>query len=358
MTDYASKYYQSHSKLTFIGANGQQKLINASVLVIGAGGLGCPCLLNLAGCGIGTIGIADFDTVSVSNLHRQLLFTVDDIGKSKTDIAKQRLLQHNPLITVNEHHLLVDESNVLSLIKQYDIVVDGTDNFAVRYLINDACVYLNKPLVYGAIYQIEGHVTVFNYQNSATLRCLFPEPSVETHVPSCAEVGAYNVVTTIIGTMMANEAVKLVLDNSEVLANKLVSYDALSAEMRTITYREDARSREKSINRFQKESTAKDIAIEEFLTLDADSYQLIDVREDWEHDEFNIGGVQIALAKFKRYDFSGYHSSDKLILYCLQGLRSASAAEYLRERGFKNAVSLRGGLNAYFAEEKRVRSKD
>jgi molybdopterin/thiamine biosynthesis adenylyltransferase/rhodanese-related sulfurtransferase len=358
MTDFASKYYQSHSKLAFIVVNGQQKLTNASVLVIGAGGLGCPCLLNLAGCGIGTIGIADFDTVSVSNLHRQLLFTVGDVGKSKAEIAKQKLLQHNPLIAVNEHHLLVDESNVLSLIKQYDIVVDGTDNFAVRYLINDACVYLNKPLVYGAIYQTEGHVTVFNYHNSATLRCLFPEPSAETHLPSCAEVGAYNVVTTIIGTMMANEVVKLVLNNPEVLANKLVSYDTLSAEMHTIAYREDINSRDKSISRFRAESIIKDISVEDFLALDADSYQLIDVREDWEHDDFNIGGVQIALAKFKRYDFSAYHSSDKLILYCLQGLRSASAAEYLRESGFKNAVSLRGGLNAYLAEDKRVRIKD
>jgi len=349
MTNLSQQYYQSHSKLGFIGPDGQQKLTKARVLVIGTGGLGCPCLLNLAGCGIGIIGIADFDMVSVSNLHRQLLYGTDDVGKPKTDIAKQRLLQHNPLITINEHQLLINETNVLSLVKDYDIIVDGTDNFAVRYLINDACVYLDKPLVYGAIYQTEGHVTVFNYHNSATLRCLFPEPLAETHVPSCAEVGAYNVVTSIIGVIMANEVVKLALDHPEVLANKLVSFDALSVEMRTITYREDPASREISIKRFTTNAMATDIAVDEFLTLDPDSYQLIDVREDWEHDEFNIGGVQIALAKFKRYDFSGYSKSDKLILYCLQGLRSQSAAQFLRENGFTNAVSLRGGLNAYLA---------
>ncbi len=349
MTDLSHKYYQSHSKLGFIGPEGQVKLTNARVLVVGAGGLGCPCLLSLAGCGIGTIGIADFDVVSVSNLHRQLLYGIDGVGKSKVSIAKKALLQHNPLITINEHNLSVDESNVLSLLKDYNLIVDGTDNFAVRYLINDACVYLDKPLVYGAIYQSEGHVTVFNYHHSATLRCLFPEPSADTHVPSCAEVGAYNIVTGMIGTMMANEVVKLILGHKEVLVNKLVSYDALSVEMRTIAYREDPASREISNKRFSINAKVTDIAIDDFLALDPGNYQLIDVREDWEHDEFNIGGVQIALAKFKRYDFSGYAKSDKLILYCLQGLRSQSAALFLRESGFANAVSLRGGLNAYLA---------
>ncbi|WP_448698780.1 ThiF family adenylyltransferase [Mucilaginibacter sp. AW1-3] len=352
MTDIAKQYYQSHSKLSFIGAEGQLKLSEANVLVIGAGGLGCPCLLTLAGCGIGTIGIADFDVVSLSNLHRQLLYGVDDIGKPKTTIAKQKLLQHNPLINIVEHRLLVNESNVLSLLKDYDLIVDGTDNFAARYLINDACVYFDKPLVYGAIYQSEGHVTVFNYHNSATLRCLFPEPSADTHVPSCAEVGAYNVVTSVIGNMMANEAVKVVLGHQNILASKLVSYDALSAEMRTITYREEPTSRKLSINRFSTDKTDKqatDISVDDLLNLEPESYRLIDVREDWEHDEFNIGGEQIELAKFKRIDFSGYNQTDMIIVYCLQGLRSQSAAQFLREQGFTKAVSLRGGLSAYLA---------
>jgi molybdopterin/thiamine biosynthesis adenylyltransferase/rhodanese-related sulfurtransferase len=349
MTNTRDQFYLSHSKLSYIGPNGQLKLNAAKVLVIGAGGLGCPCLQMLAGCGIGTIAIADFDTVSVSNLHRQTLYNFNDVGKPKAATAQLKLQQINPYIAIKEDHIFVDESNVLSLVADYDLVVDGTDNFAVRYLINDACVYLSKPLVYGAIYQTEGHVTVFNHQGSATLRCLFPEPSVEVHVQSCAEVGAYNVVTNIIGTMMANEVVKLVLDNHEVLANKLVSYDALSSEMRTIIYRENPKSRSISVGRFKTESIVTEIPPDEFLKLLPDTYRLIDVREDWEHDEFNIGGIQIALAKFKRFDFSGYDRSDKIIVYCLQGLRSYSAAQFLRESGFKNAVSLRGGLNAYLA---------
>ncbi len=147
--------------------------------MVGAGGLGCPCLLQLATCGVGTIGIADFDTVSLSNLHRQTLYTFDDLEKSKVKTASHKLQAHNPNIQIIEHNFLVDETNVLQLIQNYDVIVDGTDNFLVRYLLNDACVYLHKPLVYGAIYQTEGQVTVFNYQNSPTLRCLFPEPPPE-----------------------------------------------------------------------------------------------------------------------------------------------------------------------------------
>ncbi|RYE29187.1 MAG: HesA/MoeB/ThiF family protein, partial [Sphingobacteriaceae bacterium] len=153
-------YYQSHTQLNFIGDTGQQKLGAAKVLVIGAGGLGCPCLLHLATAGIGTIGLADFDIVSLSNLHRQTLYTANDLKKSKVKTASQNLLAHNPQVQIQEHDFLVDETNVLNLIQNYDVIVDGTDNFLVRYLINDACVYLNKPLVYGAIYQTEGQVTV------------------------------------------------------------------------------------------------------------------------------------------------------------------------------------------------------
>jgi molybdopterin/thiamine biosynthesis adenylyltransferase/rhodanese-related sulfurtransferase len=346
MTNQAPEYYQSHSKLSFIGTKGQLKLSAAKVLVIGAGGLGCPCLLSLAGCGIGTLGIADFDTISISNLHRQVLYHFNDVGKPKTGIAKERLLQHNPYITINEHHLLVNESNVLDLINQYDLVVDGTDNFAVRYLINDACVYLDKPLVYGAIYQTEGHVTAFNYQNSATLRCLFPEPDAEVYVPSCAEIGAYNIVTGTIGTMMANEVVKVILHNKEVLANKLVSYDALSVEMRTISYKPNPQSRVKSIARFKEQAIALDISPEEFSALDPESYHLIDVREDWERDEYHIGGEHIPLNALNKHNFSALLKNRQLIFYCQQGARSTAAAQILRKMGYGNAMSLRGGLNS------------
>lgn len=345
MTETSKAYYQSHSKLGFIGPNGQLKLNDAKVLVIGAGGLGCPCLLYLAGCGIGTIGIADFDTVSLSNLHRQVLYQYSDVGHVKVSVAKTRLLQHNPFIRINVHKLLVDEGNVLELLEQYDIIVDGTDNFAVRYLINDACVYLNKPLVYGAIYQTEGHVTVFNYEGSATLRCLFAEPDAETYVPSCAEIGAYNIITNMIGVMMANETVKLILQNPEVLANKLVTYDAVSVEMRTISYKPKPQSRAISADRFKQATAATDISPEEFAALQPGTYHLIDVREDWERDEHRIGGEHIPLNTLSKHDFSALLKNEQLIFYCAVGARSLAAVQLMRKMGFSNAVSLRGGLN-------------
>lgn len=344
MTEAADKYYQSHSKLKFIGIAGQLKLNEAKVLVIGAGGLGCPCLLYLAGCGVGNIGIADFDTVSLSNLHRQILYNYEDVGQTKVSVAKTRLLQHNPHIRINVHKQLVDESNVLELIEQYDIIVDGTDNFAVRYLINDACIHLNKPLAYGAIYQTEGQVAVFNYEGSATLRCLFSEPDDETDVPSCAEIGAYNIITNMIGVMMAGEVIKIILKNKDVLANKLVTYDAVSIELRTISYKADPRSRVTSAERFKQKGTRIDITPEEFLTLQPDSYHLIDVREEWERDEQHIGGDHIPLNALNNHDFSDLLHNRQIIFYCQVGSRSAAAVQLLRKKGY-NAVSLRGGLN-------------
>ncbi|RKR84811.1 adenylyltransferase/sulfurtransferase [Mucilaginibacter gracilis] len=345
MTEAAKTYYQSHSKLNFIGTNGQLKINDAKVLVVGAGGLGCPCLLYLAGCGVGTIGIADFDTVSVTNLHRQIIYNYEDVGQSKVAVAKTRLLQHNPFIRINVHRLQVDETNVLELIEQYDIIVDGTDNFAVRYLINDACVYLNKPLVYGAIYQTEGHVTVFNYQNSATLRCLFAEPDAETYVPNCADVGAYNIITNIIGVMMAGEAIKVILQNPDVLANKLATYNAVSVELKTINYKPNPQSRTTSKIRFEQTTGPIEISPELFATLHPGSYHLIDVREDWERDNHHIGGQHIPLKALTNHNFSELLKNQQIILYCQVGARSQAAAQFMRKLGYTNALSLKGGLN-------------
>jgi adenylyltransferase/sulfurtransferase len=347
MSAEQDKYYQSHSKLELIGQQGQAKLSAAKVLIIGAGGLGCPCLLSLATSGIGTIGIADFDTVSESNLHRQTLYSFADIGAKKVEKAHDKIVQHNPYIFVNQHDVLISESDILAIVAQYDIVVDGTDNFAVRYLISDACVYLNKPLIYGAIYQTEGHVTVFNYSNSATLRCLFPEPDAEIYVPSCAEVGAYNVVTQVIGTMMANEVIKIVTGNESVLANKLLTYDAITPATRIISYRAKPESREVSMARFEQKELPVDMSVDDFLKIDKAGYQLVDVREKWEREEFNIGGLHVPLATVNTFDSLGLSKSAKIVVYCEQGGRSASAVQYLRKKGFVNAMSLRGGMAAY-----------
>lgn len=206
------------------------------MLVIGAGGLGCPCLLALAGAGIGTLGIADFDYVAVSNLHRQNLYTVNDTGKKKSVVAKERLVQYNPFIDIDVYDVYVQQQNILELIGGYDVVVDCTDNFVARYLINDACVYLNRPLVYGAIHKAEGQVTVFNYSGSATLRCLFPKDENDT-TQSCADIGAYNIITGMVGLLMANEVIKMITASDDVLSDTLLSVDSITGNMIKLKYK-------------------------------------------------------------------------------------------------------------------------
>lgn len=244
------EYYSSHRKLPFIGEQGQVLLQQSKVLVIGAGGLGCPCLLALAGAGIGVLGIADFDAVSVSNLHRQHLYQWEDEGKKKVTVAKQRLAQYNPFINIQTHDILVYEKSVLSLVENYDVIVDCTDNFLARYLVNDACVYLHKPLVYGAIHRTEGHVTVFNYNGSATLRCLFPKDESDS-TQSCADIGAYNIVTGIIGLMMANEVIKITTSHGEVLQNILLTTDVMTGSSMKLKYSLQADNLVKSKQRFE-----------------------------------------------------------------------------------------------------------
>jgi sulfur-carrier protein adenylyltransferase/sulfurtransferase len=245
------EYYSSHSKLPFIGSKGQECLKQSEVLVIGAGGLGCPCLLALAGAGVGTLGIADFDIVSISNLHRQNLYSLNDAGKKKAFIAKEKLSQYNPFINIVLHDMYVSHLNIIELIEEYDIVVDCTDNFVARYLINDACVFLDTPLVYGAIHRAEGQVTVFNYNGSATLRCLFPKDDNDI-TQSCADIGAYNIMTGMIGLMMANETIKIITDQQDVLANTLLSMDAVTGNAMRLKYTLNEESYSKSIGRFNK----------------------------------------------------------------------------------------------------------
>ncbi len=339
-------YYSSHSKLSFIGTDGQEKLQQKKALVIGAGGLGCPCLQSLSGAGIGTIGIADFDTISISNLHRQHLYHYHDAGKLKTTVAAEKLSQYNPFIKIQTHPLMVNESNVLELIGNYDVIVDGTDNFATRYLINDACVVLNKPLVYGAIHQTEGHVTVFNYQHSPTLRCLFPKDENET-IASCAEIGAYNIITSIVGTMMANEVIKILLNHADVLAGKLLQLDVLSGKMLQVKYQPIAESISKSAERFTQSKNNKTISpkvLRERIKCNQ-HFHLIDVRETDEHKDFNIGGINIPLQNFLQLSNFEFSPTDEIVLYCQKGIRSNQAAEWLTSKGFSNAFSLQGGID-------------
>lgn len=339
------EYYQSHEKLSFIGPAGQQKLAGARVLVIGAGGLGCPCLLYLATSGIGHIGIADLDRVSISNLHRQVLYTPADEGRLKVTAAAARLRAHNPDITLQEYPVLVNESNILQMLAGYQLVVDCTDNFEVRYLINDACVYTGIPLVYGAIYQAEGQVTVFNYQGSGTLRCLFPEPAPGL-IASCADIGAFNICTSVTGSLMAAEALKVILGHPEVAAGRLVYIDTLSASARNLKYTLLAKNKEISRNRFLKQDDAVSVSPEAFFNdPQYRDYTLADVREEHERERFDIGGIHIPLDRLLAGHLEGLSAADRIIFYCQQGIRSRQAADFLRSRGYR-AYSIAGGLRA------------
>lgn len=342
------EFYRSHQQLPFIQKEGQAMLKQQKVLIIGAGGLGCPCLLALTGAGIGTIGIADFDKVAISNLHRQSLYQFTDAGKLKTAIAAERLQQYNPFIQINKHVLLVDQGNVLQLIQAYDIIADCTDNFAARYLINDACVYLNKPLVYGAIHQGEGHITVFNHNGSATLRCLFPKDENES-IASCAEIGAYNITTSIIGNMMANEVIKIALNLPDILEGKLKLLNVLDGSINTIAYKPTAEGRAKSMDRFtssKQVDTITPLQLSDMLNA-GKHFTLIDVREPAEHANNNIGGINLPLQQVLQTTDFPFTDTDNIIVYCQKGNRSPQALSYLKKKGFANTLSLQGGIDLY-----------
>ena len=225
--------YNRQIILNEFGMEGQEKLSKAKVLIIGAGGLGCPAMIYLNAAGVGTIGIVDFDTVFISNLHRQILYGDDDIGKSKVIVAEQKLKALNPNTVINSIDLKLDNSNAISIISVYDLVLDCSDNFSTRYLVNDACVLMNKPLVYGSIFKFEGHVGVFNYEplnnkRAVNYRDLFTVSPDQYEIPNCDEIGVIGVVPGIIGTMMANETIKVITGIGNVLANRIISFNSLN----------------------------------------------------------------------------------------------------------------------------------
>jgi len=226
--------YSRHLLLEEVGLEGQEKLKEAKVLVIGAGGLGCPVLLYLAAAGVGTIGVIDFDTIDASNLQRQTLFSTDDVGRSKAEVAKEKLNANNPFINVIAYNEELTNKNSLEIFSAFDIIVDGTDNFHTRYMVNDACLIANKPFVYGAIHKFEGQVSVFNYQEGPTYRCLFPNPPEAGSIPSCSEVGVVGILPGIIGTQQANQVIKIILQIGQVLSGRLMIYNALQSSFMEI----------------------------------------------------------------------------------------------------------------------------
>ena len=341
------KQYNRHLILDKIGETGQQKLKAAKVLVIGAGGLGCPILQYLTAAGVGTIGIIDNDTVDQSNLQRQILYTYDDIGKSKAATAAERLGKLNPFVKFNVYKEYLSKDNSIALFKEYDIIVDGSDNFATRYLTNDTAVLTNKPLVYGAIFKFEGQVSVFNYKNSGTYRCLYPTAPKPDSSPNCSEIGVLGVLPGIIGSLQVNETIKIICEIGEVLANKLLIYDTLTMNQMVLKFdKSDASNIKKLEDDYEFfcgiEKVKHEINLEE-LHQHKEKYNLLDVREIVEREEFNIGGMHIPLKELP-LKIKELPTDKPLIVYCKIGDRSKRAIKFLENNNFKSSlINLKGG---------------
>lgn len=359
--------YARHFALPNFGKEAQLKLKNARVLVVGAGGLGAPVLLYLAAAGVGHIGIVDFDTVEDSNLQRQVLFTIEDIGLAKAETAKRRLLQLNPHVHITTYPLALTSDNALGIIKNYDIVADGTDNFPTRYLVNDACVLLNKVNVYASIFRYEGQVAVFNMRledgsRSTNYRDLFPKPPAPHTVPNCAEGGILGVLAGMIGTLQANEVIKVITGNGEPLVNQLYILDSASLLSRKLKVKKNQAIEITQLIDYQLFCGLKNIDsdtteinainIRDFKTWQKSEYphRLIDVRQDFEYEIDHLGGELIPLSEITQYDFN-FEPSLSVVVYCKSGVRSQQAIEVLKKRYPKvNFLNLLGGIDAYRAD--------
>ncbi len=347
------KRYTRHLTLSEIGITGQEKLKKASVLIIGAGGLGCPALQYLVAAGVGHIGIIDDDLVEESNLQRQILYSTSDVGKYKVEAAQQKLAQQNPHIKITALNARLKKVNVLSIIKDYDVIVDGSDNFSTRYLVNDACVMVGKPLVFGAIFKFEGQVSVFNYQGSATYRCLYPEPPSQDEVPNCSEIGVLGVLPGIVGCLQANEALKIILGIGEVLSNKLLIFNSLTMNFQTFSIKPNL----KNLARNKLEDDYEEVCalpIKEITVADLKSkienkekLQIIDVREEDEYEICNLGGTLIPLSTIKN-NLHLIKQDYPVVFHCHHGSRSKQAIEMLNaEVDGRNFYNLKGGIHQW-----------
>jgi len=360
--------YSRHIMLPEVGLEGQKKLLGSRVLIIGAGGLGSPLALYLAAAGVGTIGIVDFDTVDRSNLQRQILHTDDSVGTPKLDSAEKRIKGMNPDVNVVKYRTRFTSENALDLIKDYDIVIDGTDNFPTRYLVNDACVLSNKPNIYGSIFRFEGQATVFKPKEGPCYRCLFPEPPPPGAVPSCAEGGVLGILPGIIGLIQATEAVKLLIGQGDLLIGRLVLYDALKMKFRELKIQQDPDCPVCGKN----PTVTKLIDYEEFCGLrrgrndpaaiptvsvkdlkkkldKKEEFLLLDVREPEEYSIAKINGsTLIPLGKVGGLaeEISRYKEKD-VIVYCHHGARSLQACLTLKNKGFKKLANVTGGIEAW-----------
>lgn len=350
----ASEYkrYARQIALDQIGEKGQRKIMNARVLVIGAGGLGCPVLQSITASGIGHIGIVDGDEVSMSNLQRQLLFNQNEIGKNKAIVAAEKLKVINPNVSFDTHPYFLNADNVKDVVKNYEIIVDCTDNFASRYLINDISVKNNTPVVFGALYKFQGQVSVFNHKGGPSYRCLYPKQADKTKAPNCSEAGVWSVLPTIIGSIQANEVLKLITEQGDILSGKLMTYDSLSnqsfvtrfdldPEQIAIALASDFQVDHCNMNR---ERSLSPSAFKQ--AIDSAENVLIDLRENHEIKESQgiKGAEQLAYSEIENWE--DHLPKDKcLLLYCAGGIRSKTSLDRLISKGY-DAYELNKGLEA------------
>lgn len=362
--------YSRHLIMPEVALDGQIALKRAKVLLVGAGGLGSPLAMYLAAAGVGTIGIVESDVVDVTNLQRQVIHGTDDIGRSKLASATEAVRAINPHVNVVGYETLLSSANALDILRDYDIVIDGTDNFPTRYLVNDACVLLGKPNVYGSIYRFDGQATVFSHGDGPCYRCLFPEPPPPGAVPSCAEGGVLGVLPGVIGLIQATEAVKLILGRGESLAGRLLLYDALAMRFREITIRRDPRCPVcgdaptihelvdyyafcgvpgHGVNHalFDDEIEPAELSAK---MQRGERFVLVDVREPHEHEINRIPGARLIPLRDLPARVHELDSADEIIVHCLMGGRSAEACRFLRTAGFGKVRNVRGGIRAWIED--------
>jgi sulfur-carrier protein adenylyltransferase/sulfurtransferase len=367
LTHEEMRRYSRHLILPDVAIDGQRKLKAARVLLIGAGGLGSPLALYLAAAGVGTLGIVDFDVVEASNLQRQILHGTKDIGRSKLASARDRIADVNPHVRTELHETRLTAGNALDIVREYDIVVDGTDNFATRYLTNDACVLLGKPNVYGSIFRFEGQASVFATTGGPCYRCLYPEPPPPGLVPSCAEGGVLGVLPGLVGTIQATEVLKLILGIGDPLIGRLLLIDSLGATYRTLKVRKDpacpacgTREIKELIDYdqfcgFNAGESAETIpqisAIELAERLRrGDDIDLIDVREPYEWEIAHIDGARLLPFAEIPATLATIDTARDVIVLCKSGGRSAAAVSHLQSVGYRKVWNLRGGIDAWRAD--------
>ena len=358
--------YSRHLIIPEVGMEGQLKLKQAKVLLIGTGGLGAPLGLYLAAAGVGRIGLVDFDVVDFTNLQRQVIHFTSDVGRKKLDSAAAKMREINPFVQVDRHEVALSSENALQILKDYDIVVDGTDNFPTRYLVNDACVLLNKPNVYGSIFRFEGQATVFAYEGGPCYRCLYPEPPPPGLVPSCAEGGVLGILPGTIGLIQATETVKLILGIGQPLVGRLILYDALGMKFRELKLRKnpgcpvcgDHPTITQLIDYHQfcgvprqpeaPQSATGDLDVTEVKAMldRGEKFQFIDVREPHEYQIARIPTTRLIPLGELPKRLSELDSSVDIVAHCKSGVRSAKAVDLLKQSGFR-ARNMKGGILAW-----------